>query len=241
MLAVLLLIAATATTAFAAPPDAIRSGGPSAPGDSKVVLVGASRSQAGKPFTVVDAKGKRVLRGTLKKATGSPQPWATAASGDWSKVTKPGTYRVKAGKLTSRPWVVRADARKQMIRRLLKLFAYQRDGNEPGPLFGPAHLTDAIAADGPYAGRQLDLTGGWRDAGDQLKFVQTAGMSVIYLTIAARLAPEVAPELRTEVGVGTRWIRKLHQKPGSFVVQVGDERDHDTGFRDPTKDDALGG
>ena len=182
----LLLVALLAASASAAPIDTIRTGGPSAPGDSKVVLIGASRSQAGQPFTVVDAKGKKVLTGKLSRAKGSPAPWASAAAGDWSKVTKPGTYRIKIGKLTSRPWVVRTDARAQMIRRLLKMFAAQRDGNEPNALFGPAHLNDAIVADGPYAGQQFDLVGGWRDAGDQLKFVQTAGMSVVWLTIAAR-------------------------------------------------------
>jgi hypothetical protein len=128
-----------------------------------------------------------------------------------------------------------------MIRRLLKMFAVQRDGNEPNPLFGPAHLEDATVADGPYAGQRFDLTGGWRDAGDQLKFVQTTGMSVIYLTIAARLAPEVARELVGEAEVGVRWLFKTHPRPDLFLVQVGDERDHGTGFRDPAKDDALGG
>jgi endoglucanase len=241
MAVVFLLAALLTASAAAAPPDSIRTGGPSAPADSKVVLVGASRSQAGNAFTVVDAKGKRVLTGKLTKAKGSPQPWATAAQGDLSRLAKPGSYRIKVGKLTSRPWIVRSDARAAMIKRLLKMFAYERDGNEPNPLFGPAHLNDAIIADGPYAGQRFDLTGGWRDAGDQLKFVQTAGMSVVYLTIAARLAPEVAAQLNAEAGIGARWLRKMHQRPDLFVVQVGDERDHGTGFRDPANDDALGG
>src|SRR3954454_9658502 len=149
MVALLLLLALFTATASAAPPDELRTGGPSAPGDSKVVLVGASRSQAGKSFSVVDAKGKRVLSGKLTKAKGSPQPWATAAQGDLSKLSKPGSYRIKVGKLTSRPWIVRSDARAAMITRLLKMFAYERAGNEPNPLFGPAPLDDAVLADGP--------------------------------------------------------------------------------------------
>jgi endoglucanase len=235
VLALLLLIVPVAS---AAPPDAIRTGGPSSPADSKIAIVGSSGSLAGRRFTVVDAKGKRILSGTLTKAKGSPLPWKSASAADLSAVKTPGTYRVKAGNLTSRPWIVADGVRAAMIRRLLKFYAAQRDGSEPNPVFGPAHLTDAIVGEGPYAGQHFDLTGGWRDAGDHIKFGQQAAMSVIYLTVAARLAPEVAPELLAEARVGVRWLVKLHPRPDLFLVQVGDDRDHAEGFRDPALDDA---
>jgi hypothetical protein len=235
-----LLALGLAPPAGAAPPDVIRTGGPSSPADSKVAVVGSSFSLSGRRFTVVDAKGKRVLSGTLVRAKGSPLPWRSASTADLSGLTKPGSYRVKVGKLSSRPWIVGEGARAAMIRRLLKFYAAQRDGSEPNPVFGPAHLNDAIVGEGPYAGQRFDLTGGWRDAGDHIKFIQQAAMSVVYFNIAARLAPEVAPELLAESAVGVRWILKMHPRPDLFLVQVGDERDHGEGFRDPAGDDARG-
>ena len=35
-----------------------------------------------------------------------------------------------------------------------------------------------------------------------------------------------------------RWLVKAHPAPDLFIAQVGDERDHDRGFRDPADDDA---
>jgi len=84
-------------------------------------------------------------------------------------ITKPGRYRVVAAGVRSRPSVVDRHARSRLIRRLLRLFAVNSDGNEPNPVFAPAHLNDAIVKGGPLDGQRIDLTGGWRDAGDNLK------------------------------------------------------------------------
>lgn len=45
--------------------------------------------------------------------------------------------------------------------------------------------------------------------------------------------------LNSEADVGLRWLVKAHPLGSDlFIAQVGDERDHDLGFRDPTDDDA---
>jgi hypothetical protein len=213
----------------------IAVGGPSAPGDAKVAIVASNRSLAGHRFRVLDAKGRVVLRGRLRTAAGDPAPWRHAARADFSRVKKPGTYRVKSRGAKSRGWrVTRASA----IPRLLRIYAVNADGNEPGPVFGPAHLNDATVKGGPHDGQHVDLVGGWRDAGDNLKFTITIAESVAYLHLAARLAPGQADRLKQTAAIGVRWLRKAHPAPDLFVGLVGDERDHDTGFRDPAADDA---
>lgn len=226
-----------AAPAVAAPPSAIRTGGPSAPGDSKVAVVAAGTPLAGRRFTVVTASGRTVLRGALRRAAGSPAPWRFAATADLSAVKAPGRYRVRAAGLTSPPWTVSAGARSALVRRMLRLFAVQSDGSEPNPVFKPAHLKDAIVKGGPLDGQRIDLTGGWRDAGDQLKFASTTAFSVALLHLAARLDPADAAALRATSGVGLRFLQKAHPAPGVFIALVGDERDH-VGFRDPASDDA---
>ena len=101
---------AVAGPAAAAPPDVIRTGGPSRPPDAKVAVVATARNLAGKSFRVLDATGATVLRGKLTRAPGSRAPWKRAALADFAAVSAPGSYRIAIGRLRSRPWVVDDDA-----------------------------------------------------------------------------------------------------------------------------------
>src|ERR1700752_221716 len=94
--------------AGARPANAIRIGGPSAPGETKVAIVGASRALAGKPFVVLDRAGDVAGRGQLRGAPGTPAPWSHAYRARLG--SRPaGSYRVRvpALGLTSRPWIVK--------------------------------------------------------------------------------------------------------------------------------------
>ena len=119
-------------------------------------------------------------------------------------------------------------------------FAANRDGDEPSPIHGPAHLNDAIVhPDAPvHAGERIGIAGGWMDAGDTLHFTQTTAFAAALLQAAALLDPTDAAALEEEADVGIRWLVKAHPAPDLFIAQVGDERDHDLGFRDPADDDA---
>jgi hypothetical protein len=238
LVAALVAAACAAGPASAAPPDVIRTGGPSRPADAKVAVVASGKALAGKRFRVTAASGKTVLSGKLTRAPGKSVPWRHAALADLSAITAPGAYRVVTGRLRSRPWVVDDRAAIAPIATLLRFFDGNSDGNEPSAVHGPAHLNDAEVADGPYKGHHFDLTGGWMDAGDMVKFTQTIGHSAAILQAAARLDPQQAPALNAAADVGVRWLVKAHPAPDLFIAQVGDERDHDLGFRDPAKDDA---
>jgi hypothetical protein len=146
---------------------------------------------------------------------------------------------VRAGGAVSRPWLVQAGGAKPIIPLLLRFFTGNRDGNEPSPLHGPAHLNDAIIhpAAPTHPGDPIDITGGWMDAGDMIHFTQTTAFTTAVLEASARLDPENAAALAAEADVGVRWLLKAHPFPDVFVAQVGDSRDHDIGFRDPAKDD----
>jgi hypothetical protein len=227
-----------ATTAAAAPPTVVRVGGPSAPGAAKLAVVASIAPLTGRAFVVRNARGRVVLTGKLRRAAGPPAPWRHAAVADVSRLRTPGRYRIRAAGVTSRSWVVDGGARERLIRRLLRIFAVNSDGNEPNPVFGPAHLKDAIVSGGPYDGQRMDLVGGWRDAGDDLKITRTVAYAVAGLQLAARMDPANAPALRQAAGVGVRYLLKAHPRPDLFIGLVGDDRDHSTGFRDPAGDDA---
>lgn len=240
----LILGAAGSGAAVGAPPDTIRIGGPSGARDAKRAVVLAAHRLVGKQFTVTDGSGKVVLRGRLGKAPGSARPWRFAALADLSGITAAGAYRVAVGRLKAgRAWVVMADAEaaSRAIRHVLPFFAVNSDGREPSPAHGPSHLNDATIRGGPLNGRRVDLTGGWMDAGDTLKFTQTISYTVAALLLSARLAPADAQPLRASADVGVRWLLKAHPAPDVFVSQVGEirsdhNRDPARGF-DPAADD----
>ena len=238
LIATALALAVPATAA--ATPGAIRVGGPSAPSEAKVAVVGADRSLAGSRFVVRDRGGKVVERGKLKRAPGKPDPWKHAYLADLSEVREPGSYRVFAGGLSSRAWKVAAPGSTPGVATILRYFEGNRDGAEPSSLHGPAHLNDAVVhpASPVIPGQAIDMTGGWMDAGDMLHFTQTTAFATAMLEAAARLDPANRAALEAEADVGVRWLLKAHPAPGVFIAQVGDERDHQYGFRDPATDDA---
>lgn len=239
LLIALAMALAASATASAAPGPRILVGGPSASSEAKVAIVAGPRALQGDRFTVRDRGGKVVLRGRLKRARGRPAPWSHAFSADLSDVTRPGRYRVRVGRLESRPWTVAEGAESLGIEAILGYFRANRDGDEPSPIHGPAHLNDAVIhPDSPILpGQLIDIVGGWMDAGDMLHFTQTTAFATALLEASAMLSPADAAALGIEADVGLRWLLKAHPAPGVFIAQVGDERDHVLGFRDPAADD----
>ncbi len=234
-----LALAVGVAGAAGAPSSAIRIGGPSEPGDAKVAIVGSRKGLNGKRYKVL-REGKVVETGTLHPASGKPAPWPHAYRARLGSSSAPGTYRVRvpALGLTSRGWIVRGSGSGEAIDRILKFFAANRDGREHSPIHGASHLHDATVKGGAHDGSHLDLTGGWMDAGDMIHFAQTTAFATALLEASARVDPARRDELDREAGVGARWLVKAHPAPNLFIGQVGDERDHEAGFRDPARDDA---
>ncbi len=232
-----LVVAAAAAPAAVAQPTTIRTGGPSAPGEPKVAVVASDHRLGGQRFEVTSG-GRVVDRGRLSAAPGSAAPWRHAYLADLSGARAIGRYRVHAAGVTSRRWKVKARGSDALIDLALGFFRGNSDGNEPSPIHAPSHLNDAVINGGPHDGQHLDLTGGWMDAGDMIKFAQNEAFSAAALEAAARVDPAASSEIGTQADVAIRWLEKLHPYPDVFVIQVGDHRDHDRGFSDPALDDA---
>jgi len=232
---------AAATPAQTGTPPRIGVGGPSAPSDSKVAIVASDTGLGGRRYVILDGHGDPVVGGLLRSAAGSPSPWRHAYAAPLSGADEPGRYRVRVPAInrTSRPWPVRRVGSGDAIDTILKFFAWNTDGRE-SPFHRPSHLHDATVKGGPYDGRHFDLVGGWMDAGDMIHFAQTTAYAAAVLEAAARIDPGHRAKLSSAAAVGVRWLRKAHPRPNLFIAQVGDERDHNHGFRDPAKDDGSG-
>ncbi|WP_329543502.1 glycoside hydrolase family 9 protein [Streptomyces sp. NBC_01356] len=233
-------------------------------------VMGPSAALAGARFQVVDAKNKVVTAGRLGAVTGRwNAKYPSVRTVDLSALDTPGTYRiVLTGTAAGRSPAFRiADADELMtplVRDNVRFLQAQRDGADvlPGALqHGPSHLADqdaTVYAEPEYdeegnellaeltpTGDQVDVSGGWFDAGDFLKFTATTSYSVAELLLAQRDLPDME-ELSDEATHGLDWLDKMWDEDSeTLYAQVGigagneDARsDHDV-WRLPEADDRL--
>jgi len=136
---------------------------------------------------------------------------------------------------------------------LLFFMRQQRCGYNPF-LDAVCHIRDGRSFYGPMPDETfIDASGGWHDAGDQLKYLITASNATARMMLAYELEKAKfgdfvddlgrddqangIPDILDEAKWGLDWIHKLHPKAGQLFHQVGDDRDH-RGFKLPENDNA---
>ncbi|MGW3646241.1 glycoside hydrolase family 9 protein [Streptomyces sp. NPDC000878] len=240
-------------------------------GEAKQAYVmGPTSALAGARFKVVDAENKVVAAGRLGAVTGRwNAEYPSVRTVDLSALKTPGTYRlVLTGTASGRSPAFRvAEADELMtplVRDNVRFLQAQRDGADvlPGALrHGPSHLADedaTVYAHPEYdeegtellgeltpTGDRVDVSGGWFDAGDFLKFTGTTSYSVAELLLAQRDLPGMA-ELSDEASHGLAWLDRMWDEDSeTLYVQVGIgagndavRTDHDV-WRLPEADDRL--
>jgi peptidoglycan/xylan/chitin deacetylase (PgdA/CDA1 family) len=230
------------------------------PGDAKL---GVAFSRAALPdatFTVIDAStGAAVWEGKTRVLSG--EHWGEFrhhAELDFTALTRPGRYRLQLGSARSLPFRIGPEAFADLPDQLLEFMRQQRCGYNPW-LDAKCHQLDGRTAYGPLPpGTQLDVTGGWHDAGDLLKYQLTSGNATAQMLLAYVLSEQGEtprqrfgdqvdalgrpggngrPDLLDEARWGLDWLLKLHPASDQLYHQVADDRDH-IGFRLPQKDTA---
>src|SRR5207302_7998475 len=170
-------------------------------GYSRTGPAGASlmttRSVGGAGFSVVDVNGSTTMTGKVpSRGRRWSSRWPHVCALDLTGLSAPGMYRIQVAGITSPPFRVAApDALyRDLAGGALGFFETQRDGSDviPGALGrSPSHLSDKTAR--VYAtpryrgttlvgglrptGRRVNVAGGWFDAGDYLKFTETASFA----------------------------------------------------------------
>ncbi|GAC1318186.1 MAG: glycoside hydrolase family 9 protein [Thermoleophilaceae bacterium] len=223
-----------------------------------------------RPTFTVTAVGRGLVlsaRAVRLRRRWSPR-WRFAYSLDLSHLRAHGSYRVRLGGALSPSFRV-DDARNlfaPMVGAALSFFDAQRDGSTvtAGRLGRrPSHLLDAHA--GVYTvpryrgskllgrpvptGQSVDVSGGWFDSGDYLKFTETASFDDVLLLETMRDWTVAADQmaLARQARVGTDWLLKMWDAPRRtlyYQVGIGDGNaltigDHDL-WRLPQRDDRIG-
>ena len=219
--------------------------------DTKIAIAFAKAPLKG-GFVLMDLSNSAVFRGPSRAVT---QPsWGGAFPYyyelDFSKYQWPGRYylQTEESQLTSREFSIGPYPAYQ--EDLLLFMRQQRCGYNPY-LDMVCHMRDGRTVYGPVPdGSFMDASGGWHDAGDQLKYLITASNATARMLVSFELAranfqdkvdalgrprPNGIPDVLDEAKWGLDWIHKLHPAPDQLFHQVGDDRDH-RGFKLPDED-----
>jgi hypothetical protein len=168
---------------------------------------------------------------------------------DFSAVEQSGEFFVHSGDAKSPTFEIGTSVYKALPDQLLEFMRQQRCGYNPW-VDAVCHPFDGRTVDGPLpAGSYVDARGGWHDAGDQLKYLLTAGNATAQMLLAFQLGdrkefadrvndlgqpvPNGIPDVLDEARWGLDWMLRLHPAPDQLYHQVADDRDHSTGFRLP--------
>ncbi|MBS3944221.1 MAG: glycoside hydrolase family 9 protein, partial [Melioribacter sp.] len=168
---------------------------------------------------------------------------------DFTTVAQTGEFLLEAANRQSLPFAISNNVNKGIAELLLDFFKIQRCGYTNPELHKVCHIADATSiVDGKRTLQQsVDLTGGWHDAGDYVKFLNTTAYSTYILLFAYEFNPQKfgfdrdrngSPDILEEAKIGLDWMIRAAYKSDKFITQVQDLRDHDVGWRLP-EDDPL--
>jgi hypothetical protein len=113
------------------------------------------------------------------------------------------------------------------------------------------HQRDGRSAYGTMPdGTFVNASGGWHDAGDQLKYLITGSYATAHMLMAYELYPKAfedhvnalgqpqsngIADVLDEAKWGLDWILKLHPESNQLIHQIADDRDH-IGWKMPDED-----
>ena len=238
-------------------------------GSTKIAYLLAGSGAAKTRFDVVDDAGHVRGSGTVGPTRGG---WNSGYGAvfpiDLSAVDAPGVYQIRligADHATSPRFRITTatELYAPLVAKVTRFFQAQRDGAGVVPAVlrrKASHAADASASvydvptfDGDNVsgsldrvdGDPIDVSGGWFDAGDYLKFTATTSYALVNLLLASRSGNQ-SPALGGEIDFGLSWLEKMwDDKNGILYAQVGigsvDDKvlgDHDV-WRLPQADDAL--
>lgn len=167
---------------------------------------------------------------------------------DFTSTNQLGKYVLKIGDRQSYPFLIGNNVNQDIVEKLLDFFKIQRCGYTNPEEHNVCHIADAtsIIDGGKTIQQTIDLTGGWHDAGDYVKFLNTTAYTTYILLFAYEFDQQKfgfdknkngSPDILEEAKIGLDWMIRASYK-NKFITQVQDLRDHDVGWRMP-EDDPL--
>ena len=229
----------------------------------------STANQAGAAFSVKNGSGTVVYSGTVGVSLGT---WSSTYKFvqplDFDTLSTAGTYTISVASATSPPFKIDTGQNVYATAIANGLFFYQTERDGPNYIpnalrTAPAHLNDGNAmtyaaptykkndvllGDLTPLGARINAAGGWWDAGDYIKGVETISYTTAMLLHGVREFPSQLGSYSNEAKFGTDWLLRMwNDSTKTFYYQVGlgdgntnIAGDHDL-WRLPQADDAYAG
>ncbi len=186
---------------------------------------------------------KQVFYGELKGPVADYDSGDKCYVGDFSKFKEPGIYYIETDKSgVSYKFKIADDILKDVLYKVLHGFYLQRCGTKVKDAAGfghPAcHLKPALLHPSLSEKGEINVTGGWHDAGDYGKYVVNSGISTATLLYAYERyslklknfkfdipdADKSMPDILAEAKWNIEWMLKMQRNDGAVYHKVTTER-----------------
>jgi hypothetical protein len=227
--------------------------------DEVKTAVAFAREPVPAEFRVLNAStGAVVFTGKPVPVAGRWGEFEHHAELNFSSLRTEAAYIIALGSTRSPQFSITRKIHAEVPDQLLEFMRQQRCGYNPY-VDAACHTFDGRTAYGPLpAGAYINASGGWHDAGDQLKYLLTASNATAQMLLAYKLASESPrrqiafadrfndlgqpsangiPDVLDEALWGLEWMLRLHPAKDQLYHQVADDRDH-KGFRLPQNETA---
>lgn len=201
-----------------------------------------------KYFLKRSADDKIVLIDSIKLSKKNlNQKFQFCAYADFSEFADTGTYYIEYQNAKSYSFRIAKDVFNPVRDSLSLFFRMQRCGPTNPSFHKICHLQDATKVVGYRDSTAVDLTGGWHDAGDYIKFLYTTAFTTYMLLFSYEFDRnkfsfdsdgDQVPDILQEARVGLDFLLRCNFADDAFITQVQDDRDHSVGWRLP-EDDPL--
>lgn len=216
------------------------------PNDIKTAIVFSNQDLSNKNFKVINQNSKKeVFSDRLIINKGIWGNFKNHYSIDFSKVQSNGEYYLEIDGAKSFQFSISKNVYNGIVDSLLLYLRVQRCGPTNPLLHDVCHLYDSPRVENDKEAGVVDVTGGWHDAGDYIKFFSTTAYTTYLLLFSYEFDPNKfqtdndksgAPDILEEARVGIDWLLRANYADGKFINQVQDMRDHEQGFRMPEND-----
>lgn len=206
------------------------------PDDDKRAIIRDSSSDTS--FEVVDVKtGKTVLEGKLKTGKNKGYSGETTSYGDFSKLKTPGRYFVHTeGNGDSFEFTIDKDPYREAFDAACRMLYLQRCGTDldkkyAGDFAHEACHTEMATIYGDT--KQIDVSGGWHDAGDYGRYASAAAKALADIMLAYEINPEAftddagipesgngIPDILDEARYELDWLLKMQNSEGGVYHKV---------------------
>ena len=243
------MAAACSSTIQSSPPIVIRVNQvgfePDAP---KNAIILSKFNLQDKYFEILDSQShKSLMKTKLGFSTGPYANFPFSYSIDFSDFFTEGKYLVSVNDFFSPGFEIKKGPYKNIVNSLLTFFKVQRCGYTDPYLHEICHKADVthLIENGIRIDTTVDVTGGWHDAGDYVKFLNTTAYATYTLLFAYEFNPDFfnfddnnddVPDILEEAKIGLDWLLRCNFDKYKLITQVQDLRDHEVGWRLPEND-----